>query len=267
MIASFFILNLISSLIMYFKRKLKSFYGKINNNDKILRRVSFVERVKKFIKNNCLEIIYLIILTIIIILSRSSDKSILIFRGLLISCMWVIPYFLNIRFKVINTGILSISIIYITSRFFSSSRIDASNIAIILILMLFITLVINIFLVIKDMYQLKEKSGKLRNGLKLIYVLSAFLLLIGTVIISYSHIYDNIQFYNSSSFTIGSGGVFSGIYYSSTTFFTVGYGDITPMSSLARAISISQMVFGYLITCLIIPTILVAFQKLFVSED
>jgi len=226
-----------------------------------------VKRVTKLLKSYWLEVVYLLILSIVIISNQSPKQSMLIIKGVLIVSMWGIPYFLNMKFKVINTAILSFSIILVTSTFFKTSRNDTSVLAIVIALMLFITLVLNVFLVIKEMYQRKEKNLKQRNGLKLLYVIFAFLILIGTVLLSYSHIYENIQFNDPSAFIVGNNTNFSPLYYSSTTYFTVGYGDITPVSELARGISISQMIFGYLITCLIIPTILVAFQKLFANEE
>ncbi len=221
----------------------------------------------KFLKRFWLETLYLLILAVVIISNQSSTQPMLIVKGVLIVSMWGMPYFLKLKFKVINTFILAGSIILVTSTFFETSRNDTNTLAVVVVLMLFFALVLNVFLVIKEMYQRKEVSSKKRNGLKLIYVIFAFLLLIGTVLVSYSHIYGNIQFNNPGAFVVSNSAKFSALYYSSTTYFTVGFGDITPVSALARGISISQMIFGYSMTCLIIPTVLVAFQKLFETES
>lgn len=221
-----------------------------------------MDKLVEFLKKFWLETLYLLILVTVIV-NQSSNQSMLIVKGVLIACMWGMPYYLNMNFKILNTAILSGSIILVTSTFFKTSRNDTSTLAVVVALMLFIVLVSNIFLVIKEMYQLKELSSKKHNGLKLLYVIFAFLILIGTVLLSYSHIYSNIQFNNPGAFIVSNNAEFSALYYSSTTYFTVGFGDITPVSELARGISISQMIFGYSITCLIIPTVLVAFQKLF----
>ena len=220
----------------------------------------------KFFKSYWMEIMYLLMLLIVIISNFSSEQSMLIVKGVLVISLWGMPYFLNTKFKVINTLILSGSIIWVTSTFFKTSRNDSSTLAVVVALMLFVALVLNVLLVIKDMYQRKETSTRKHNGFKLAYVVFAFLIIIGTVLLSYSHIYANIQFNDPSSFVVGNQATFSALYYSSTTYFTVGFGDITAVSDLARGISISQMIFGYVITCLIIPTVLVAFQKLFDNE-
>lgn len=225
-----------------------------------------MESVTKFFKRYWLELLYILLLTVVIISNQSSAQSLLIVKGVLVVSMWGMPYFLNMKFKVINTVILSGSIVLITSTFFKTSRNDTSSLAVVIVLMLFVALVFNILLVIKEMYQRKETSSRKHNGLKLSYVLFAFNLLIGTVLLSYSHIYSNIQFHDPSAFVVSNQAEFSSLYYSSTTYFTVGFGDIIPVSYLARATSTSQMIFGYLITCLIIPTLLVAFQKLFGEE-
>lgn len=213
-----------------------------------------------------LEGIYLLILLLVVISNQSANQSALIIKGILIVSLWLLPYFLNLRFKIINTVILACSINWISSTFFQSDQNDAGRLAVVVAIMLFVALILNIFLVIKEMYQRKAKDERKRNGLKLAYVLLAFAMLIGTVVMSYSHIYENILANDPSAFAVSSPAGFSAFYFSSTTYFTVGYGDITPVSDLARSVCISQMIFGYVITCMILPTILVAFQKLFRTE-
>lgn len=210
-----------------------------------------------------LEIIYLFVLLMMIISNQSSTDTALIVKGVLIIGLWIMPYFLNLSFKIINTIILAISTNFVSATFFMNTKNSVGSLSVIIAIMLFTAMVVNIFLVIKEMYQLKVSKGKRHNGFKLLYVVLAFLLLIGTVVFSYSHIYENILSNNPSAFVISNDASFSAIYFSSTTYFTVGYGDITPVSALARGVSVSQMVFGYIITCLILPTTLVAFQKLF----
>ena len=198
-----------------------------------------------------------------IISNQSSTRLALIIKGVLIVGLWIMPYFLNLGFKIINTAILAISTNYVSATFFMNSKNSVGRLSVIIAIMLFTAMVVNVFLVIKEMYQLRVTKGEKHNGFKLLYVVLAFMLLIGTVVFSYSHIYENILSNDPSAFVISNDISFSAIYFSSTTYFTVGYGDITPVSDLARSVSISQMVFGYIITCLILPTTLVAFQKLF----
>ncbi|MBI9010814.1 MAG: two pore domain potassium channel family protein [Clostridiales bacterium] len=222
-----------------------------------------MNRLIIFVKKYRLEALYLCVLLMMIISNQSSDRLALVIKGVLIIGLWIMPYFLNLGFKIINTVILAISTNFVSATFFMNSKNSVGSLSVIIALMLFTAMVVNIFLVIKEMYQLRVTKGEKRNGFKLLYVVLAFMLLIGTVVFSYSHIYENILTNNPSAFSYNNETSFSGIYFSSTTYFTVGYGDIIPVSALARGVSISQMVFGYIITCLILPTTLVAFQKLF----
>lgn len=219
--------------------------------------------MRLFLQKYRLEAIYLFVLLLMIISNQSSTRLALIIKGVLIVGLWIMPYFLNLSFKIINTVILAISTNFVSATFFMNSKNSVGSLSVIIAIMLFAAMVVNIFLVIKEMYQLRVTKGEKRNGFKLLYVVLAFMLLIGTVVLSYSHIYENILSHDPSAFLISNDITFSAIYFSCTTYFTVGYGDITPVSALARGVSISQMVFGYIITCLILPTTLVAFQKLF----
>lgn len=219
--------------------------------------------MRLFLQKYRLEAIYLFVLLLMIISNQSSTRLALIIKGVLIVGLWIMPYFLNLSFKIINTVILAISTNFVSATFFMNSKNSVGSLSVIIAIMLFAAMVVNIFLVIKEMYQLRVTKGEKRNGFKLLYVVLAFMLLIGTVVLSYSHIYENILSNDPSAFLISNDITFSAIYFSCTTYFTVGYGDITPVSALARGVSISQMVFGYIITCLILPTTLVAFQKLF----
>jgi voltage-gated potassium channel len=51
-----------------------------------------------------------------------------------------------------------------------------------------------------------------------------------------------------------------GLYFTVTVFATVGFGDITPRSELARIITTTQMLFGLVIFGLIVRTLLGAVQ-------
>jgi len=56
------------------------------------------------------------------------------------------------------------------------------------------------------------------------------------------------------------------LYFSGTTYFTVGYGDITLASNVARMVCLSEIVFGYLTTCLIHLHYLLLFNKYFIKQ-
>ncbi|MEA4901907.1 potassium channel family protein [Desulfitobacterium sp.] len=56
------------------------------------------------------------------------------------------------------------------------------------------------------------------------------------------------------------------LYFSCVTIFTVGYGDITPIAPQIKQIAQIEMLTGYLITCLFVPFLIVAVQKLIEGE-
>lgn len=219
-----------------------------------------------WLKKYRIEIAYTLLL-IAVVFNRSIGSSYLMTRLVSIIALTAMSYFLDMRFKMVNTFILALSIYVVSSRAYGVNGYDMDYWSVAIALLLYIALIMNIFLVIKDMYLLKSDPKAGRNGFKLLYVLSSFLLLIGTVVISYSHIYMNIWRINSDAFSLSVHEKFPAFYYSSTTYFTVGFGEITPVSELARNVTISQMFFGYMITCLIIPTVLVAFQRLFQNDN
>lgn len=223
--------------------------------------------INKYILKNKYELLFILFIMFII----TANSSLLLFiniSSLIISFILpVLCYFHKIRFKIINTLILTISTITVSSNLFNYSINVTTIVAIIKVFMLYFTLVLNIFLVTKELYQVKINFKKNYYGMKLLYVIVSFILLTGTVVISYSLIYENIWFYNPNSFSLDNVDFFPSMYYSSTTFFTVGYGDIIPISYHARLVSMSQMFLSYLITCLILPSVLVAFQKLFQDKS
>lgn len=215
------------------------------------------------IKKISLEGVYVVLLIVLFITNQLSHDIALYSRMGLIVGIIVLPVFLSIRYKVINTVLLSGSVLYLTNSFFSESLNQVELLTVILPMMMFVALVANLFMVIKDFYSTVDKESKGFALLKLVYVIGAFLLLIFTIVMSYAHIYNNIYMNNPDAFYISTKGTFSDLYFSATTYFTVGYGDITPVSNIARMVSLSEMVFGYLTTCLILPTLLVAFQQVF----
>lgn len=211
-----------------------------------------------------LEVLYILVLIVVLFFSsRRPGEPGMLLGGVFIISLWVLPFFLKLWAKIINTLILGVSIPIISSIFYRNTQNRAGYLSLVISILLYCALILNIFFVIKELYQREPQGGKRDNGLKLLYVILAFIILIGTIILSYGHIYENIMLSDPQAFAVGSEVTFLAVYYSSVTYFTVGYGDIVPKSDLARAVSISQMVSGYIVTCLILPTVLVAFQKLF----
>ncbi len=218
--------------------------------------------VKNFFVRNKFEILYLLTLISLIILINRPEQPILVGRFFLVVFLWILPFRVNLKFKIFNTFILASMINYIASLLFADTNYRVNGLVVILTVMLFISLIVNIFAVISNMYHAPEDDNRRRQGLKLGYILVAFIILVGTVVSTYSLIYNNIAINNIEAFNYSEGIEFDSLYYSFVTYFTVGYGEITPISKLARSISMSQMALSYILTCLIIPSILVAIQKL-----
>lgn len=218
--------------------------------------------IKQLLKTLPHEAAYIMVLGFLIITNPFTDRNVLIVRGGLIVVLWVLPAFLNLRYKMVNTLILAGIIRLLTASLFNSTQNRIECLTVVVAIMMFVALVLNIFMVIGEFYRRKETVGRRLEIFKLMYVLGAFALLIYTLIMGYAQMYENIYTYQDGAFNVGFG-VFSPVYFSSTTYFTVGYGDTVPVSQMARWVTLSQMVFAYVTTCLIIPTILVSFQKLF----
>jgi hypothetical protein len=218
-----------------------------------------------FIRKYRVEIIYLSLLLLVIV-NQNSEENFIYTRIMTIGVLSLLSYFLKNNFKFMNTLLLSVTINLVTYRSFRIDGYDVNFWSVSIALLLYLALIGNIFMVFKDMYLLKTNEKGKRNGLKLLYVFTSFLLLVGTVISSYSHIYQGIWLNYSGSFSVVDSSVFPSFYYSSVVYFTLGFGEITPLTDLARSVTITQMFLGYLITCLIVPTFLVAFQRVFTRE-
>lgn len=220
--------------------------------------------LKKIIYNNKCEMLYFFFLILLTI--GTNNNFFILFVKLIISfSIFILIYFLKLKFKIFNTLLLTFVTVFVSSSLFDG--ISNNGILVILkTLLLYFALVFNIFSVTRVLYQRNVDAKRNYNSLKLLYVIFSFLLLIGTVVLSYSYIYENIWISDTNAFAFTPYNTFLPLYYSSSTYFTVGYGDIIPVSNTARVVSISQMFFSYLITCLILPSVLVAFQKLFQDQ-
>jgi voltage-gated potassium channel len=79
------------------------------------------------------------------------------------------------------------------------------------------------------------------------------------LLVLYSSLYSVIAYNQPDSFTQTLSRT-DGLYFTVTVFATVGFGDITPRSELARIITTTQMLFGLVIFGLIVRTLLGAVQ-------
>ena len=79
------------------------------------------------------------------------------------------------------------------------------------------------------------------------------------LLVLYSSLYSAIAYNQPDSFTQTLSRT-DGLYFTVTVFATVGFGDITPRSELARIITTTQMLFGLVVFGLIVRTLLGAVQ-------
>jgi len=234
----------------------------ISYNDEEGWGLGMLERLKLRKHKGKFDGLYVLILVLLFLVNRIPGNHIALVKGLLILALWLIPFFMHLQLKIINTLVLSVSIYAISHSFFNNSVGTITLVSVIITMMLYVALIMNIFVVIKEMYEKSVESDQITNGMKFGYILFAFGVLVSTVLMTYSLIYDNLYLMDAGAFLVNSSSQFDALYYSFVTYFTVGYGDITPVTTMAKGVSLSQMVLGYIITCLVIPVILVAIQKL-----
>ena len=79
------------------------------------------------------------------------------------------------------------------------------------------------------------------------------------LLVLYASLYSAIAYNQPDSFTQTLSRT-DGLYYTVTVFATVGFGDITPRSELARIVTTTQMLFGLVVFGLIVRTLLGAVQ-------
>ena len=79
------------------------------------------------------------------------------------------------------------------------------------------------------------------------------------LLVLYSSLYSVIAYNQPDSFTQTLSRT-DGLYFTVTVFATVGFGDITPRSELARIVTTTQMLFGLVVFGLIVRTLLGAVQ-------
>lgn len=80
-----------------------------------------------------------------------------------------------------------------------------------------------------------------------------------TMILIFAAIYYNIFTYSADSFIIGSnrpGSILTWVYFSTVTIATIGYGDISPLSGLAKISTISEILFGMFFILIFVTNIL-----------
>jgi hypothetical protein len=157
-------------------------------------------------------------------------------------------------FKSIVTGVvLSWSVFALLVLIFKSTLF----IRILFILRLWEILIINTW-----MFLFRQTASKVSNTESYENDIRLFILLVFqyiTIILMYASFYFSVYTCDPSSFSVGSqttGSVFTWLYFSIVTIATVGYGDITPVSVLAKLVTISEILFGMFFVLLFVTNIL-----------
>lgn len=220
--------------------------------------------INNFITKHKFTILYVSTILALMIM-RENKNSLIIAQGVLVLLLWYLPFRMRIPFKAINTFILVFFLFESADSLITDSAKHINILSLLLATALFLSILINIFAVLKDFYMRTSKglTIKIGYGLRLGYIISSFIIVISSILLSFSRIYEDIYYLDDRAFALAGGVDFNGLYYSCITYFTVGFGDIIPAMPMSRYVSITQMIIGYFITCLIIPILLVAIQKLF----
>jgi hypothetical protein len=205
----------------------------------------------------------------------------------------IIPFFMEAQVFIFYTLFYCV-IIYSATKNVTSTHFTSFNI--VGFGFIFALLMGLIFVILKTIYGLnkmekpKVENHRLKIGFKVnsllfnirfIYPIVAFISLIVCIIFSFGSIYYNYNkcfdpvivsgigdfVKNNSQWQLVSGfsedipSKFNAIYFSFTTFFTIGYGDIKPVANVTKLIAMIEMFLSYFITCMFIPVLFSAFSK------
>jgi hypothetical protein len=99
----------------------------------------------------------------------------------------------------------------------------------------------------------------IRSDVPVLRAMQALATGVTLLLILYSSLYSAIAYNQPDSFTQTLSRT-DGLYFTVTVFATVGFGDITPRSELARIVTTTQMLFGLVVFGLIVRTLLGAVQ-------
>ena len=99
----------------------------------------------------------------------------------------------------------------------------------------------------------------LRSDIPVIRAMQALATGVTLLLVLYSSLYSAIAYNQPDSFTQTLSRT-DGLYFTVTVFATVGFGDITPRSELARIVTTTQMLFGLVVFGLIVRTLIGAVQ-------
>lgn len=131
-------------------------------------------------------------------------------------------------------------------------------IAAILLCQLLFNIIRTSFLIAED--KKKTKLSSVICSVKFIYPIISYIVIIGITIYGYAVIYSRIEsVMKQNALALGGSNNLARIdyfYFSITTFFTVGYGDILAQGEFLKGIVISEMIVGAILQAVALPVLL-----------
>jgi voltage-gated potassium channel len=104
-----------------------------------------------------------------------------------------------------------------------------------------------------------QRRAIIRSDVPVLRGLQALATGVTLLLVLYASLYSAIAYNQPDSFTQTLSRT-DGLYFTVTVFATVGFGDITPRSELARIVTTTQMLFGLVVFGLVVRTLLGAVQ-------
>ena len=123
----------------------------------------------------------------------------------------------------------------------------------VLIILMFLTIAINFFI-------MANKINENHRFMKIIIIFTQYIFLLYSILFTFAILYSSLSNIFNEGIREGSQYLtnWDALYFSATTFFTIGFGDITPnkYSHLTKLIVMIQAVIGHLITTVFWPIII-----------
>ena len=212
--------------------------------------------------------LYIIAIIIIVI---PMDTSVF-YQGLIkfISMLvfFYVLLFLPLFFKFINLSMLWVIFSVSIGTASSVNGIDQFGFGGLLVVLMLLSVILNLLLIVRGLYSKRisnlEPFPKFMSRVILYKDFIMFCVIglkVWFVLYAFDRIYTILYGIDNTVFKVVEGGNFSGIYLSFVTFFTIGFGDITPVHPVARMYSMIQMLVGYVLTVIIIPVLYIALSN------
>lgn len=224
----------------------------------------------KINKEDVYSLIYVIIMALLYIETPSSFWNSL--KAIFVIVILFLPFMMITSFKVVNTIILGAFVWASSKTIFLTNETSQIRFSQGITYFIFFLFLVNILIVLAELYKLTKPINtkgivnyiyRFVYKYRFIYAVFSIIALVAVILSSFQNIYHSIYTINHYSFN----GYFESLYLSFTTFFTIGYGDITPVSYNARIFVMTQMILSYFVTAMILPIMIVIIFKLIENKS